>query len=66
MFELFYGVDYLLPHREAAWAVMEERMRVLAELALRCREVCAPLYLPIVSKVSDSLLGLADQLAEGR
>ncbi len=66
MFELFYGVDYLLPHREAAWAVMEERMRVLAELAVRCREVCAPLYLPIVSKVSDALLALADQLAEGR
>jgi hypothetical protein len=66
MFDLFYGVDYLLPHREAAWAVMEERMRVLADLALRCREVCAPLYLPIVSKVSDALLGLADQLAEGR
>jgi hypothetical protein len=66
MFELFYGVDYLLPHRDAAWAVMEERMRVLAELAVRCREVCAPLYLPIVSKVSDALLALADQLAESR
>jgi len=66
MFEIFYRVDYLLPHREAAWAVMEERMRVLADLALRCREVCAPLYLPIVSKVSDALLDLADQLAERR
>ena len=66
MFDLFYGVDYLLPHREAAWVVMEERMRGLADLALRCREVCAPLYLPIVSKVSDALVGLADQLAEGR
>jgi hypothetical protein len=66
MFELFYGVDYLLPHRDAAWAVMEERMRVLAELAVRCREVCAPLYLPIVSKASDALLDLADQLAEAR
>jgi hypothetical protein len=66
MFELFYNVDYLLPHRDAAWAVMEERMRVLAELALRCREVCAPLYLPIVAKVSDALIDLADRLAEGR
>jgi hypothetical protein len=66
MFELFYGVDYLLPHRDAAWAVMEERMRVLAELAVRCREVCAPLYLPIVSQVSDALIALADQLAERR
>jgi hypothetical protein len=65
-FELFYGVDYLLPHRLAAWTVMEERMRVLAELATRCREVCSPLYLPLVAKVADELVRLADQLAEGR
>jgi hypothetical protein len=66
MFELFYGVDYLLPHRDAAWAVMEERMRVLAELATRCRDVCAPLYLPIVARIADELVRLADQLADGR
>ena len=66
MFELFYGVDYLLPHRDAAWAVMEERMRELAALATRCREVCAPLYLPIVARMSDDLVELADQLAEAR
>jgi hypothetical protein len=66
MFELFYNVDYLLPHRASAWAVIEERMRVLAELAIRCRDVCAPLYLPIVAKVSDALVTLADELAEGR
>jgi hypothetical protein len=66
MFELFYGVDYLLPHRDAAWAVMEERMRVLADLATRCREVCSPLYLPIVARIADELVRLADQLAEGR
>lgn len=65
-FELFYAADYLLPHRDAAWAVMEERMRVLADLAMRCQEVCSPLYMPIVSRVSDTLLDLADQLAEGR
>jgi len=65
-FELFYGADYLLPHRDAAWAVMEERMRVLAELATRCREVCMPLYLPTVARIAESLAGLADQLAEGR
>jgi Ferritin-like len=66
MFELFYNVDYLLPHRDAAWAVMEERMRVLAELAIRCQAICSPLYMPIVSKVSDALVALADQLSEGR
>ena len=66
MFELFYGVDYLLPHREAAWAVMEERMRVLAELATRCRDVCSPLYMPTVSKLAEALVDLADELAQGR
>jgi hypothetical protein len=65
-FELFYGADYLLPHRDAAWAVMEERMRVLGELATRCREVCSPLYMPIVARVADDLVRLADQLAEAR
>ena len=65
-FELFYDTDFLLPHREAAWAVMEERMRVLAELSLRCQEVCSPLYMPIVSRISAELVDLADRLAEGR
>jgi hypothetical protein len=65
-FELFYGVDYLLPHRDAAWAVMEERMRLLAELATQCRDSCAPLYAPALTKVTDALTDLADQLAEAR
>ena len=65
-FELFYGADYLLPHKEAAWTVIEERMRLLAELATRCREVCSPLHLPTVSKIAGALADLADRLAEGR
>ena len=65
-FELFYGVDFLLPHRDAAWAVMEERMRVLAELGARCKEACSPLYFPTVEKITQALVDLADQLAEGR
>jgi hypothetical protein len=65
-FELFYGADLLLPHRQAAWLVLEERMRTLAELATRCREVCSPLYMPTVSKVAEALVRLADELAEGR
>jgi hypothetical protein len=65
-FELFYDTDFLLPHRVAAWAVMEERMRVLAELSIRCQEVCSPLYMPIVSRISTELVDLADRLAEGR
>ena len=65
-FELFYATDYLLPHRNAAWAVLEERMRVLAELGTRCEEVCSPLYLPTVSRITGSLEELADQLGEAR
>jgi Ferritin-like len=65
-FELFYGADYLLPHRQAAWTVMEERMRTLAELATRCRDVCSPLHLPMISKTADALVDLANELAEGR
>jgi hypothetical protein len=65
-FELFYASDLLLPHRDAAWAVMEERMRVLAELGTRCKELCSPLFLPTLTKVTDSLVDLADQLAEAR
>jgi hypothetical protein len=65
-FELFYGSDYLLPHRAAAWVVMEERMRVLAELATRCKEVCSPLHLPTLTKITEALVDLADQLAEAR
>jgi Ferritin-like len=66
MFELFYGVDFLLPHRDAAWAVLEERMRVLAELGARCTAVCSPLYLPALTKITEGLVDLADQLAEAR
>ena len=65
-FELFYSTDYLLPHRDAAWAVLEERMRVLAELGTKCQEACSPLYMPIVSRITGSLEELADQLAEAR
>jgi hypothetical protein len=41
-------------------------MRVLAELGTRCKELCSPLFLPTLTKVTDSLVDLADQLAEAR
>jgi CDGSH-type Zn-finger protein/truncated hemoglobin YjbI len=37
-FELFYETDYLMPHREAAWALLAER---LDETAWLCAELCA-------------------------
>ena len=67
MFELFYAVDYLLPHREAAWALMEERLREVADLALRCRNACVvPTYLPPLARVADTLRTQADRLAAAR
>lgn len=62
-FELFYEVDYLLPHREAAWTLMEERLREIADLATRCRDACPPNFLPQVSRVTDALRAQADRLA---
>ena len=66
MFELFYAVDYLLPHRDAAWAVIEERMRTVAELAVMCRESCSPLFMPPLMKVTDALRSQADRLHAAR
>ncbi|MBI2763536.1 MAG: ferritin-like protein [Chloroflexi bacterium] len=65
-FELFYAVDYLLPHREAAWTLMEERLRDVAELAMRCRDQCAIAYLAPLAKVTDALRVEADRLAAAR
>jgi len=65
-FELFYAVDYLLPHRDAAWRLMEERLREVAELAVRCREVCVPLYMTPLSEITAELARQADLLARAR
>lgn len=65
-FELFYAVDYLLPHREAAWLVIEERLREIADFATRCRDSCAPLYMAPLIKVTDALRASAEQLSAAR
>ena len=36
-FELFYENDYLMPHRDAAWALIEERLRAQDEYSPRIR-----------------------------
>jgi hypothetical protein len=61
-FELFYQVDYLLPHREAAWVLMEERLRDAAAFAVRCGELCTPALMEPLAKVARSLERYADQL----
>ena len=61
-FELFYQVDYLLPHRAAAWTLMEERLRDAAAFAVRCGEACTPALMEPLAKVARSLEKYADQL----
>ena len=61
-FELFYEVDYLLPHQEAAWVLMEERLRDAAAFARRCGEMCTVALMEPLAKVATSLERYADQL----
>ncbi len=62
-FELFYQVDYLLPHREAAWILMEERLREAAAFAVRCGEACTLALMEPLAKVARSLEKYADMLS---
>jgi CDGSH-type Zn-finger protein len=62
-FELFYPSDYLLPHRDAAWALLAERLDVAARL---CEELCAAPGGPISEQlrpVLDALGQIAASLA---
>lgn len=61
-FELFYQVDYLLPHRDAAWVLMEERLRDAAAFARRCGQLCTPALMEPLAKVARSLETYADKL----
>jgi hypothetical protein len=61
-FELFYQVDYLLPHQAAAWVLMEERLRDAAAFARRCGQLCTPALVMPLAKVARSLEHYADQL----
>lgn len=62
-FELFYQVDYLLPHQKAAWVLMEERLRDAAAFAQRCGQLCTPVLMEPLAKVARALERYADQLA---
>ena len=61
-FELFYQIDYLLPHQAAAWILMEERLRDAAAFAVRCGQMCTPALMEPLAKVARSLERYADQL----
>jgi hypothetical protein len=46
-FELFYETDYLLPHREAAWVLLAERLQEAAAFCERIRSGAAHLAAPL-------------------
>ena len=62
-FELFYQVDYLLPHRTAAWVVMEERLRDAAAFARRCGQACTLELMEPLAKAARALESYAERLA---
>jgi hypothetical protein len=62
-FELFYESDYLLPHREAAWALLEERVRDAADFCRVVRESAPDRVADQLAPVGDALTGVADSLA---
>ena len=65
-FELFYETDYLLPHRGAAWALLEERLREAMNFCERCRAGTAAELAAVsgtLGQVSDALGRMADSLA---
>jgi CDGSH-type Zn-finger protein/truncated hemoglobin YjbI len=61
-FELFYESDYVLPHREAAWVLLVERLRQAADF---CEPggPCDPQVTEGLRQVRANLTGIADALA---
>src|SRR6202035_4353504 len=61
-FELFYESDYVLPHREAAWILLTER---ITEAAAFCEPgaPCDPAVADRLAAVRAALAGIAQSLA---
>jgi CDGSH-type Zn-finger protein/truncated hemoglobin YjbI len=64
-FELFYESDYLMPHREAAWTLLEERLREAAAFCDGVRVDCDPLLQQRLAPIQQALGEIADSLGEG-
>ncbi|MBV9604269.1 MAG: CDGSH iron-sulfur domain-containing protein [Solirubrobacterales bacterium] len=62
-FELFYENDYLMPHREAAWALLEERLRETANFCGLVREIASGAVAAELAPVQEALSDVADLLA---
>jgi Ferritin-like len=62
-FELFYENDYLMPHREAAWALLEERLREAANFCELTQESSDERVAGELENVRAALRRAADSLA---
>jgi hypothetical protein len=65
-FELFYDADWLLPHRDAAWQVIVERLDQLADFATACREECDPRFTAALTSIEEMLRSQAARLTSAR
>jgi hypothetical protein len=62
-FELFYESDYLMPHRGAAWALLEERLHEAAVLSDEIRSDARGSVAEALVPVGAALVDLAASLA---
>jgi Ferritin-like len=62
-FELFYETDYLIPHREAAWALLEERLRDAIAFCRRLQGDAGEPLATALGPIGDALGEIADSLA---
>jgi len=63
-FELFYESDYLLPHREAAWTLLTERLDGAASFCGAVGGDCSPAVAGRLAPVRAALAGIARSLGE--
>ena len=62
-FELFYENDYLVPHRAAAWALLEERLRDALNFCDLIQKSSDERVADELDKVRTALTAVADSLA---
>jgi CDGSH-type Zn-finger protein/truncated hemoglobin YjbI len=62
-FELFYEADYLLPHREAAWTLLTERLEVAASFCTSVGSDCSGPVADRLTAITAALDAIAQTLA---
>jgi CDGSH-type Zn-finger protein/truncated hemoglobin YjbI len=62
-FELFYEADYLLPHREAAWTLLTERLEIAASFCVSVGSDCSPQAADRLAPITTALKEIAQSLA---